>query len=195
MPDNIRSKTAQSFLLLSLTLSPTHPVLGQSYTLADLGSSAYYYSETHGLNGLGRVVGEYEPTNSINVHGFYYDGTNIIDVGNLTGPPYAVATESMTPMTKIVGESDTARNARLPLQQGTLSDLGVLGADGLGGHSAPAINRFGDIVANPAPPPWISAPSTPCSIAPAQNRSWCRAETTAPLSPSILTLSSAIRLR
>lgn len=46
--------------------------LAQDYTIADLGSNSWSYSEAHGMNGTGRVVGEYEPTNFFYVQAFLY---------------------------------------------------------------------------------------------------------------------------
>src|SRR5690349_18074305 len=105
----IRFVPVIQFAPLTLACSLLPQARAQIYTLTDLGSSAYYYSEAHGLNGLGHVVGEYEPTNSINVRGFYFDGSTIIDVGSLPGPPYCLA-YGINDTNEVVGESDTALN-------------------------------------------------------------------------------------
>jgi probable HAF family extracellular repeat protein len=144
----IKLAPALHFASLSLACSLVLGARAQTYTLTDLGSSAYYYSEAHGLNGYGHVVGEYEPTNSINVRGFYFDGATLIDVGSLPGPPYAVAYGN-NDTNEVVGESEAAHNTHAFLySNGTMTDLGVLGGHiNEGGYSsAHAINRLQQIV-------------------------------------------------
>src|SRR6266404_3532972 len=78
---------------------------GETYTITDLGTLPSYYSEAHGLNAFGAVVGEFEPTNSIYQHAFYYhDGANV-DIGSI-GPNniYAIA-YAINSSNQIVGES------------------------------------------------------------------------------------------
>lgn len=132
-------------LMAVLHLNQPTPADCASYSFTDLGSNAWYYSEAHGLSSFGNVVGEYEPTNVINVQGFLYETNSFLDVGHLGGSPYAVA-YGINDTNQVVGESDTARETHAFLySQGTMTDLGTLA--GLTGYSsAHAINRAGDIV-------------------------------------------------
>jgi probable HAF family extracellular repeat protein len=133
-----------AFVSLGFAHSWLTPALAQNYTLTDLGSSTNYYSEAHGLNGLGHVGGEYESTNSLYVRGFYYDGAAMIDVGSLSGQHYAVA-YGINDTDEVVGESDNGSNTHAFLNtNGIMTDLGILGGHAnMGGYSsARAINRL-----------------------------------------------------
>jgi len=118
----------------------------QAYKILDLGSNSWSYSEAHGINGLGNVVGEYEPTNFLYVKGFLNESGVMTDVGHLMGAPYAVAC-GINDTNQVVGESDTAKNTHAFLySNGTMTDLGTLAGATIGYSSAHAINRAGQIV-------------------------------------------------
>lgn len=143
---------SQKNLFALLVLGFCLPGFGQKYVITDLGTLPAYYSEAHGINLSGAVVGEFEPTNSIYQHAFYYrDGANS-DLGSL-GPNnlYAIA-YAINNSNVIVGESsplDPNLSIRAFIySNGVMSDLGTLaGTAGQGGYSsAHAINRYGQVV-------------------------------------------------
>jgi probable HAF family extracellular repeat protein len=128
------------------------PAFGQTYTITDLGDLGGYYSEAHGINGSGNVVGEFEPTNSFYQHAFYYhNGTNT-DIGSL-GPNniYAIA-YAINVSNVIVGESSpTDPNVAIRAfvySDGVMTDLGTLAGTNLAGgySSAHGVNKLGQIV-------------------------------------------------
>ncbi len=145
-------KNISAALLYTLALSILTPciqnvVLGQSYTIADLGTPDDSYSEAHGLNNSNGVVGEFELTNSFSVSAFWYrDGTRT-NIGTLTGNPYAVAW-GINETNAIVGESAVGVDTHaFVYSNGVMTDLGTLGGSFVGGYSsAHAINRSGQIV-------------------------------------------------
>ena len=118
-------------------------VNAQTYTIADLGSNAWSYSEAHGINGLGCVAGEYEPTNIFYVRAFMNCNGNMTDLGNLPGAPYAVA-YAINDSNSVVGESDAGFATHAFLYSGgSMTDLGTLGFNNVGGYSsAHAINAY-----------------------------------------------------
>ncbi len=119
---------------------------GQNYSISDVGSNGWSYSEAHGLSGSGAVVGEYEPTNYIYILGFLYQDGVFTDVGHLSGTPYAVA-YGINDSNAVVGESATADNTHAFLyNNGTMTDLGTLAGNVTTYSSAHAINRAGEIV-------------------------------------------------
>ena len=125
---------------------------GQTYTIKDLGTLPQYYSEAHGINASGAVVGEFEPTNSIYQHAFYYRGETNMDIGAL-GPNnlYAIA-YAINDSNVIVGESSpfdpNVAIRAFVYSNGVMTDLGTLGGTTVqGGYSsAHGINRSGQIV-------------------------------------------------
>lgn len=123
------------------------PVSGQTYTVQNAGSNVWLYSESHGINGVGNVVGEYEPTNFIYVLAFLNQAGVITDLGHLGGTPYAIA-HGINDANQVVGESDSGNNTRAFLwSNGTMTDLGTLGGNNITGYSsAHAINRAGEVV-------------------------------------------------
>ena len=132
-------------ILLALVLPSTG--LAQNYTIADLGSNSWSYSEAHGMNGIGRVVGEYEPTNFLYVQAFLYGNGVMTDLGHLSGVPYAIAF-GINDTNHVVGESGTANSTHAFLySNGTMTDLGTLGVNNVSGYSsAHAINSTEQIV-------------------------------------------------
>src|SRR5262249_49008061 len=73
-----------SALLLSVGLQ------AQTYTIVNLGSNSWIYSEAHAINGSGSVTGEFEPTGSPDVLAFLYHQGVRTDLGHISGNPYAV---------------------------------------------------------------------------------------------------------
>jgi probable HAF family extracellular repeat protein len=133
----------QVLCFLTLTASG----LAQTYTITDLGNSDDWYSETHGMNSSGGVVGEFEVTNSISVGAFWFHDGSRTDLGHLAGTPYAIAWAVNT-TNQIVGESNMGFDTHAFLYtNGVMSDLGTLGGSFTGGYSsAHAINGSGQIV-------------------------------------------------
>ena len=132
------------FLLLTMILD----LEAQTYSITDLGSNSWSYSEAHGINGVGSVVGEYESTTVFYVLAFLYDGGAISELGHLGGTPYAVA-YGINDNNKVVGESGTANTTHaFVYSNGTMTDLGTLGGNNNPSSysSAHAINRAGAIV-------------------------------------------------
>ena len=129
-----------------MTLALALPCVGsaQTYTITDLGSSSWSYSEAHGLNNLLQVVGEFEPTNFFYVKAFLDTNGIIIDLGSLPGTPYAVA-YAINDADQIVGESNLHNDTHAFLyENGKMSDLGTLTPVGSGYSSAHAITRSGE---------------------------------------------------
>ncbi len=121
---------------------------GQFYTAADLGYPYDSYSESHGLNDAGNVVGEYEIINFPTVNGFIYTNGVRTDLGFLYGSPYAVAS-GINATNEVVGESNAGGNTHaFKWVNGTMSDLGTLwGTNQFGTYSsAHAVNRSGQVV-------------------------------------------------
>lgn len=139
-----RSSLLLGGIYLSLSWASIGCQAAVGYILTDLGSNAWYYSEAHGLNGSGVVVGEFEPTNALNVQAFLYQAAGFTDLGHLGGIPYAVA-YGINDTNQAVGESDTGNETHAFLYaNGLMTDLGTLaGQSGYG--SAHAINRGGEI--------------------------------------------------
>jgi probable HAF family extracellular repeat protein len=137
----------KSALVLVLPLFWQSTALCQTYTITDLGSNTWSYSEAHGISAGGQVVGEYEPAGFIGVLGFVYDGGVFTDVGHLSGQPYTVA-YGINASNQVAGESGTANNTHAFLfQNGSMTDLGTLGANNSNGYSsAHAINGSSQIV-------------------------------------------------
>ena len=143
----MKTAPARSILFTCLTLSLPMMAVGQTYTITDLGSNNWYYSQGHGLNSLGNVVGEYQPTNPpASVLGFYYSNGVMTDVGHLGGVlPYSIA-RAINDTNVIVGEaSATASTHAFLYTNGTISDLDTK-AGPTGYSSAYGVNRSGQIV-------------------------------------------------
>ncbi len=117
----------------------------QTYAITDLSSNIWLYSEAHGINSNGHVVGEYEPAN--NVLGFWYANGIASDLGHLSGAPYA-GPYGINFNDQVVGESDTAKSTHAFLySNGIMQDLGTLGGNDINGYSsAHAINSGGNVV-------------------------------------------------
>jgi probable HAF family extracellular repeat protein len=130
-------------LLCSLWNLPT--ALAQTYSISDIALNSWSYSEAHGINDLGSVVGEFEANNSSDVLAFQYRNGAITELGHLGGNPYAVPYGANNDAA--VGESDTGNNTHAFLyQNGNMTDLGILGNNNNAGYSsAHAINRAGAI--------------------------------------------------
>jgi probable HAF family extracellular repeat protein len=117
--------------------------MGQTYTITNLGSSSWSYSEAHGINGPANVVGEYQVTTSVNA--FLNAQGTFTDLGTLPGSPYAVA-YAINETNQITGESNSHNNTHAFLyQNGQMSDLGALTSGGGGYSSGHAINRAGQV--------------------------------------------------
>lgn len=145
MTKNHTAKSIFLILILSLNWAIPRASQAQGYTIQDLGSNAWSYSAAHGINALGYVVGEYEPTNFFYVQAFLYENGTMLDVGHLSGTPYAIA-YGINGTNAVVGESNTANATHAFLaSNGTIKDLGTLGAIG-GYSSAHAINGAEQIV-------------------------------------------------
>jgi probable HAF family extracellular repeat protein len=137
----------QTPLILSaiLGLSLQLTTLGQTYSITNLGSASWSYSEAHGVNNAGNVVGEYEPTNIFYVSAFLNSQGSFADLGSLPGSPYAVA-YAINETNQIAGESNAHNDTHAFIyQQGTMSDLGTLTQGGSGYSSGHAINLSGQV--------------------------------------------------
>jgi probable HAF family extracellular repeat protein len=134
------SSTLSTFLAISLPIA----TIGQTYTITNLGSPSWSYSEAHGINNVGNVVGEYEPTNFFYVKALLNSNGVFTDLGNLAGTPYAIA-YAINETNQIVGESNSHLDTHAFLyENGRMSDLGTLTPSGGSGYSsAHAINRSG----------------------------------------------------
>jgi len=133
-------------LICCLTLGTRVLGFSQGYTITDLGSNTWYYSEAHGINGKGHVTGEYEPTNyPAMLSGFLYADGTMTDVGRLGGVfPYSIA-RAVNDAEMVTGESAAANNTHaFAYRNGVASDLGSK-AGPLGYSSAYAINSSGQI--------------------------------------------------
>jgi probable HAF family extracellular repeat protein len=146
MKKNTRASLV-SFVFTTLVIFLESAAFSQLYTIRDLGAPTDWYSEAHGINNTGAVVGEYEVTNSIAINAFLYkDGTRT-NLGFLPGSPYAIA-YGINETNVIVGESNVGIDTHaFAYSNGVMSDLGTLGGN-FGGvySSAHAINRSGQIV-------------------------------------------------
>src|SRR5260370_23547440 len=93
------------FIFVCLEASLPAAAHGQTYTITDLGDLGGYYSEAHGINSSGNVVGEFEPTNSFYQHAFYYHNGANEDIGGLGSNHiiYAIA-YGINDSNSIVGE-------------------------------------------------------------------------------------------
>jgi probable HAF family extracellular repeat protein len=135
-------------LLLSLAwFASSASASGQNYTITDLGSNTWYYSEAHGINISGHAAGEYEPTNPpALLAGFLYSGGVMTDVGILGGAyPYSIA-RAVNETDVVVGEAAAANNTHaFSSTNGFMTDLGTK-AGMTGYSSAYGINRSGQIV-------------------------------------------------
>lgn len=140
------------FIMTCLILSFCSIGFGQAYTITDLGTVGGFYSQSHGINGSGGVVGEFEPTNSFYQHAFYYHDGSTVDIGSI-GPNniYAIA-YAINSSNVIVGESspfdpNIAIRAFI-YSNGVMTDLGTLAGTNIqGGYSsAHGINRLGQVV-------------------------------------------------
>lgn len=129
-------------LLLRATAS-----LAVNYTVVSLSSNNWSYSESHGINDLGNVVGEYEATNSNSVLTFLWDKNALTDIGHLNGQPYAIA-HGINHGIAVVGESDVGLVTHaFVYTNGAMTDLGTLGNIAASGYSsAQAINNLDQIV-------------------------------------------------
>jgi probable HAF family extracellular repeat protein len=104
---------------------------------------SWSYSEAHGMNGSGVVVGEYEPTNLFYVAAFEYSNGVMTDLGHLGGAPYAVA-YGVNDTNLAVGESNEGVDTYGFLYtNGVMVNLGTIGGTYSSAH---AINRSGQIV-------------------------------------------------
>jgi probable HAF family extracellular repeat protein len=139
-------KSARPVLCTLLSLSLPMTTIGQTYAIRNLGSPSWSYSDAHGLNSNGKVVGEYEPTNVNNVLAFLFSAGTTTDLGTLAGPPYAVA-HAINDTNQITGESNSHLDTHaFVYQNGKLTDLGTLTPSGVSGYSSGhAINRSGQI--------------------------------------------------
>jgi probable HAF family extracellular repeat protein len=143
-------KTTRLYVLVFVFLILGFPTLSsaQSYIITDVGIPSDWYSEAHGVNGAGSVVGEFEATNSFLVNAFWYRDATRTNLGFLGGTPYAIA-HGINETNLIVGESNTGIDTHAFIySNGVMSDLGTLGGSNFtGGYSsAHAINRSGQIV-------------------------------------------------
>jgi probable HAF family extracellular repeat protein len=133
------------FLAINLITAAT----AQSYVITDLGALGGSYSEAHGINRSGDVVGDFDPGASPWVRAFYYhDGTNseLPTLGGVYGLAYGINESAV-----IVGESTVigafSDTHAFVFSNGTISDLGTLGGSYIGGYSSGhAVNGSGQIV-------------------------------------------------
>jgi probable HAF family extracellular repeat protein len=139
-------KPSRAILSALVGLSLPITTIAQTYTITNLGSPSWSYSEAHGLNGTGEVVGEYEPTNMFNVLAFLFSNGTTADLGTLPGSPYAAA-YAINDSNQITGESNSHFDTHAFLyQNGKMTDLGTLTPLGGGGYSSGhAINRAGQV--------------------------------------------------
>ena len=133
-------------LLLCLAQGLAARGASQAYSITDLGSPSWYYSQAHGLNRSGNVVGEYEPTNPpAPVKAFFY--TNGL-MTSLSGTGLSSIAYGINDSNLIVGQFGAAFNDHaFVYSNGIMTDLGALGFNNVFGYSsARAINRSGQIV-------------------------------------------------
>src|SRR6266446_5274185 len=153
------------FISACLAASSSTPALSQAYTITDLGDLGGSYSEAHGINGSGNVVGEFEPTNSLYQHAFYFHNGASEDIGSL-GPNniYAIA-YGINSSNLIVGESSpfdpNVEIQAFVYRNGVMTDLGTLsGTNRAGGYSsAHGINKPGQIVGESSTAITFNAPT------------------------------------
>ncbi len=135
----------QPFLLMFFGL----PAPAQQYQITDLGALGGSYSEGHGVNSSGGVVGDWDSGSSPFLRGFYYhDGANydLPTLGGVYGYAYGIndANQIVGESTVVGGFSDTHA---FVYENGAISDLGTLGGSYHGGYSsAHGINWAGQIV-------------------------------------------------
>jgi len=139
-------KTVRRTLCALLFLGLPMATIAQTYTITNLGSASWSYSEAHGVNAAGKVVGEYEGTNMFSVLSFLFSDGTTTDLGTLAGSPYAVG-YGINETNQITGESISHVDTHAFLyQNGKMTDLGTLtGLGGSGYSSGHAINRAGQV--------------------------------------------------
>ncbi len=148
MRRNCTSKTILCQVLTALAFSLAWPGFGQRYTITDLNAPGDSYRLAYGINTAGDVVGEYEPTNVITVHAFWYHDGTTTDLGVLPGYVDAYA-YAINDGGQIAGWCDVYAGTERAFRysSGTLEDLGTLGTFPTGGWSeAYAINLAGQVV-------------------------------------------------
>ncbi len=152
MKTSYKSKTLLYRAILCLGLSLGWPGFSESYIITDLNGPGDVYRLAHGLNKAGDVVGEYTPTNSLNVRAFLYHQGASTDLGVLPSflGSYAY---SLNDTGQIAGWS-YSQNLIAPERafldnNGSLQNLGTLGETfppGGGWSEAYAVNGSGEAV-------------------------------------------------
>jgi probable HAF family extracellular repeat protein len=134
-------------LCVLLILCGHHRALAQGgYSVTDLGFIDQWYSETHGLNNGGWVVGEYEPVGALYQHAFLYNGQTTLSLA-IEPDVYTIAW-GINDSNIVVGEYLPKRNPFIieafQYSNGVVTRLGFLSSSSY--SSAHAINQLGQIV-------------------------------------------------
>jgi len=130
--------------LMVLSVGPQ--AKAQSYTITDLGALGGSYSEAHGINNPGGVVGEWAAGAWVRAF-YFYDGmnNNVPTLGGVYAIGYGINDSNI-----VTGESSLSGFSDIhafTFQDGSTSDLGTLGGNYNGGYScAYGINSLGEIV-------------------------------------------------
>jgi probable HAF family extracellular repeat protein len=144
-----------SFLLALALVEGATSAAAQSYLVIDLGTPGLTgsYSDPHGINRYGDVVGEWEPTNGPYQKAFLYANVTNTDIGSLQGA-YALA-HGINNSNLVVGESGNIDIRGFLYTNGSMTDLGTLG----GTYSvAWALNDATEIVGESTISPLPDAP-------------------------------------
>ena len=115
-----------------------------AYSIADLGVvSSYDYSFADKVNNKGQVSGEITDKEFEKIHGFFYSGSKMTDIGTLGGE-FSVA-NGLNDSGQVVGTSDTNSDEvrGFVWQNGKMTRIGTLGGPF---SAATGINNKGEVV-------------------------------------------------
>jgi probable HAF family extracellular repeat protein len=114
--------------------------------LVDLDSAEVPYSEGMAINEGGQVAGNSAPAAAATNHAYLWSRGQRIDLGTLGGDFSSAS--GLNDHGAVVGQSTTAAGGGRGFvwRHGTMTDLGVLVADGMNGSRANDINNHGWIV-------------------------------------------------